>query len=107
MRESVRELHVERLLGKKVRDQDGDVVGRIEEIRADAVNGETVVTEFDLGPAAVLERLGGYALHVPLVRLLPLQRHGYRVPWSALDLTNPDRPRLLGRRGDLERRVLD
>ena len=88
------EVHVERLLGRRVRDTTGRVVGRIEEIHTDD-NG--VVSEFLLGPAALWERLGQSTLELPFVRLLGLQRSAHRVPWNGLDLTDADRPRMTTR----------
>ncbi|HEV8448186.1 MAG TPA: hypothetical protein VGQ44_15255 [Gemmatimonadaceae bacterium] len=90
------ELHVERLLGRRVRDDDGAVLGRIEELRADVIDGETVVTEIHLGPAALWERLGGYALQLPFFRLLPAAKRVSRVPWSKMDFSDPDDPRVVG-----------
>ena len=95
-----RELHVERLLGRRVRDVHGRVLGRIEEVRADVVDGDTVVTEIQLGPAGAWERFGGFALQLPFAKLLPIIRHGYRLPWATLDLSDPDHPRI-----DVPRRI--
>lgn len=88
------EVHVERLLGRRVRDTTGRVVGRIEEIHTD---DKGVVSEFLLGPAALWERLGQSTLELPFVRLLGLQRSAHRVPWNELDLTDADRPRMTAR----------
>jgi hypothetical protein len=46
------ELHLEQLLGARVRDVRGDVAGRIEEYMVEAINGEWVITEYHLGTAA-------------------------------------------------------
>lgn len=93
------EFRGELLLGLKVRAQDGTSVGRIEELRAEREHGYWVVTEFHLGPNAVIERLA--------VRHLgwtwPGRVHGYRVRWDQLDLSDPDRPRLTCEVADLER----
>ena len=85
------EVHVEKLLGRRVRDTTGRVVGRIEEIHTD---DKGVVSEFLLGPTALWERLGQSTLELPFVRLLGIQRSNHRVPWNELDLTDPDRPRM-------------
>jgi len=98
------ELHAERLLGRRVRDIDGVVVGRIEELRADEIDGETVVTEIHLGAVGIWERLGGFALQLPFVRYLPITRYEQRLPWSLLDFSDPDHPRVLERRANLHRR---
>jgi len=88
------EVHVEKLLGRRVRDTTGRVVGRIEEIHTD---DKGVVSEFLLGPTALWERLGQSTLELPFVRLLGIQRSNHRVPWNELDLTDPDRPRMTTR----------
>lgn len=88
---AVHEVHVERLLGRRVRDTTGRVVGHIEEIHTD---DKGVVSEFLLGPAALWERLGQSTLELPFVRLLGIQRSKHRVPWNELDLTDPDHPRM-------------
>jgi len=90
MTRALREVHVEKLLGRRVRDPSGRVVGRIEEIHTD---DKGVVSEFLLGPAALWERLGQSTLELPFVRLLGLQRSDHRVPWNELDLSDPDHPR--------------
>ena len=107
MSEPSREVHVEQLLGTRARDIDGVVVGRIEELRVDVIEGDAVVTEFHLGPAAIWERLGGFALQLPFVRLLTVARHEYRLTWSMLDLSDPDHPRVLERRSNLRRTRLE
>lgn len=97
----VREVHVEHLLGRKVRDSAGHVVGHIEELRSAIVNGELVVLEFHLGPAAVLERLGVALNQLPLLHFI---RSGYAprsVPWQMMDLDDPHHPRLRGRLEDV------
>jgi hypothetical protein len=85
------ELRVELLLGRKVRDVSGRVVGRLEEFRARR-NGEAwEVTEFDLGPTALLERLAvrHFSAFVPGRRPA-----GYRASWDQIDLSDPIHPRL-------------
>jgi len=88
------EIHVEHLLGRRVRDADGRVAGRIEEFKLDVVKGETIVAEYHLGPDALWERLGGAALHLPFVRALPFRPRRIRIPWQRMDLSDPLRPRL-------------
>ena|SRR5690349_10919818 len=97
------ELHVEQLLGKKVRDRDGRVVGRLEEFHVEVVDGEHVVTEFLIGPAAVLQRIGVFLTQLPLFGVIPMQKKEYCVSWALMDFSNPDRPNVRARRDDLER----
>jgi len=98
-----RELHVERLLGKKVRDADGQVVGRLEEFHVELVEAEHVVTEFLIGPAAALQRIGVFITQLPFFSRIPLRTKEYCVPWTLMDLGDPDRPSVRARRDELER----
>jgi hypothetical protein len=90
-------VHVEHLLGRRVRDADGVVVGRLEELCVEIVNGDPVVTEFHVGPAALLERIGAFVHQLPFFALLPWSRRLRRIRWDEIDLTDPRHPRL--RRG--------
>ena len=54
------EIHIEQILGRKVRDENGVIIGRLEEFVVERQNGESVVTEFHVGPAALYERIGGF-----------------------------------------------
>lgn len=93
------ERRVERLLGRKVCALDGSMIGRIEEMRAEREHDYYVVTEFHVGPTALVERLAvrhfGFAL--------PGRVHGYRVRWDQLDLNDADNPRLTCAIEDLAR----
>lgn len=99
-----RELHVEQLLGRRVRDPLGRKVGRIEELIAEIRGTEWVVVEIHLGPGALLERLVDLSTLVPILgRFSQRARRRYRLPWNQLDLTDPDHPASLVRHSDLER----
>jgi hypothetical protein len=84
------EARVELLLGRKVHAPDGRAVGRIEEMRAERENDYYVITEFHVGPIALIERLA--VRHFGLT--LPGRVRGYRVRWDQLDLSDADHPRL-------------
>jgi sporulation protein YlmC with PRC-barrel domain len=64
-----REIRLEDLVGRRVRNANGQVVGKIREVEAEWHGHRCVVTSFHLGDGA-------------------------RVPVSALDLSNPSAPRL-------------
>lgn len=83
-----REIHLERLLGRRVHDNQGRVIGRIEEFQLAVVDGETIIAEFHLGPDALWERLGGAALHLPFFRSLPVRRMRKRIAWRHMDLSD-------------------
>ncbi len=94
---STREVHLELLLGRRVRDSEGKPVGRLEEVRADRVDQECLVREFHVGPHALLERLS-----VGLARTFGGPRHAATViPWDKLDLSDPEHPRLTCRASEL------
>jgi sporulation protein YlmC with PRC-barrel domain len=95
------EAHVEYLLGRQVRDIDGDVVGRLEELHVEMIDGEYVVTEYHVGPAALLERVGRLVTQLPFFRYIPFAQKGYRVPWTQFTLSDPRDLRVTVPRGDL------
>ncbi|HTJ23345.1 MAG TPA: PRC-barrel domain-containing protein [Gemmatimonadaceae bacterium] len=99
----VGEVHVERVIGKKVRDADGDVVGRLGELVVEDLGGEVVLTEIHIGPSAMLERVGVFVTQLPYFTLIPFPRWRYRVGWQDVDWSDPDHPRLRVRKADLER----
>ena len=95
---TAREVRLERLLGRKVVDAAGEVIGRLEEViaevRVHARGSDHVVREFHVGKYAMLERLGAGPLGRELVRLLGVRHEGYAVPWEEMDLSEPERPRV-------------
>src|SRR4051812_21137567 len=99
------ECHLELLLGRRVLDAEGQLVGRIEEVVADYRDGEYLVREFHVGRFAVFERLGGGTLGNGLLRLIGGNRvyDGYVIPWKLMDLSDPDRPRVTVARDELHR----
>jgi hypothetical protein len=97
------ELHVERVIGKKVCDAAGEVVGRIGELIVENVDGDYVLTEVHIGPSAMLERVGAFVTQLPYFALIRLPRWQYQVAWDRFDWSNPDEPRLRVRKSELER----
>ena len=98
------ELHLELLLGKKVHDANGRLVGRIEEFIVEEGPGGAHLVEFHLGRAALLERLGGAMLKLPFLSQLRSHEEPVRIPWDKLDLSDPESPRLLGDFSPVERK---
>ena len=90
----IREAHVEHLLGRRVRDAHGKLLGRIEELRAEVIDGELVVVEYRVGPAALFDRIGAWILLLPFFKLLPLRPTEHRIPWQRMDLGDPHHPRV-------------
>lgn len=97
------ELHVERVIGKKVRDANGAVVGHLGEFVVENVDGDYVVTEIHIGPSAMLERVGAFVTQLPYFALIPFSRWQYRVGWRQMDWSDPDNPRVRVPKADLER----
>jgi hypothetical protein len=92
----VTEVHVELLLGRRVLDPFGRPIGRLEELLADDLENETVISEYHVGSYAVLERLSAWRIGRAVLDLFGARRspRGYRVPWDKLDLSDPAKPRL-------------
>jgi hypothetical protein len=90
-----REVRLELMLGSRVRDPSGRVVGRLEEIRTVPSEGELVVREYLIGAAGAIERLAAWRI-VGAVLGIPrrLGGRGYRIPWKDMDLSDPHAPRL-------------
>jgi hypothetical protein len=90
-------LRLDRLLGRMVLTANNHKLGRVEEFRAERRGTQWVITEYIIGTAGLLERLGASSR-----LLLGLARVGGVVArWDQLDLTNPDCPRLTCAVGDL------
>jgi hypothetical protein len=83
-------------VGEKVFALNGVSVGRLEEIRTEVNRGHYYVTEFLVGSYAVLERLAAWRIGRAVLRVVRAQRkEGYRIRWDQLDLTDPQRLRLM------------
>jgi sporulation protein YlmC with PRC-barrel domain len=97
------EIKVELLIGAKVRDVNGDEVGRIEEITVDRQENALLVESFLIGASALISRLSAWTLVRPIHRSLKA-RHiysAYDIPWQDLDLTDPKHPKLRTAKRDL------
>jgi sporulation protein YlmC with PRC-barrel domain len=104
---SRREVSLTDLLGRKVRDVDGRVVGRLEELLAEIELRETgsdyVVREYHVGTYGLFEALAGGAFAQRLLRRLGRLTgyRRYRIPWSWLDISQPSHPRVMRRKEEL------
>jgi hypothetical protein len=84
------DVRLDRLVGREVYTANNRRLGRLEEFRVVRRGTTWVVTEYLIGAAGLMERLG---LGVRLV--LGVKRAtGYVARWDQLDLSNPDRPTL-------------
>ena len=100
-----REVQLDDLIGRRVRDPEDCSVGRIEEVLAEIQDGECLVREYHLGAYAVLERFAAFSIGRTILRLLPHKRtwRAYRARWDQLDLSDAERPRLRCALDDLEK----
>jgi sporulation protein YlmC with PRC-barrel domain len=98
------QIHLELLLSKRVLDATGQPVGRIEEVRGEPQGDEAVVKAYLLGPYGLLERLSAWVVGNTVLRLFWARKVGsrYHVPWDAMDLTDPEQPRLRCTKQELE-----
>jgi sporulation protein YlmC with PRC-barrel domain len=97
------ETKVELLLGRKVRDAEGETVGRIEEIRVERKDNVLSVEAYLMGASALVDRLSAWTLVRPIKSLLK-NRHIYSlydVPWQDMDLTDSTHPVLRTAKRDL------
>jgi hypothetical protein len=85
-----REIHLDRLLGRVVLARNNQPVGRLEDCRAEKRGSECVITEYVIGTAGLFERLG-----VGVRLILGLRLRGYVARWDQLDISDPERPRLV------------
>ena len=97
------DVHLERLLGRRVVDTRGRSAGRIEAVHADRHDGEWLVREYVLGVDGLVERLAAGPLVAGLIGRWAPERERYTVPWNALDLSDPERPRLTRTLAELRR----
>ena len=97
------ETRVELLVGAKVRDANGEKVGRIEEFRVERTDNGLLVEAYLIGSSALIDRLSAWTLVRPIKGLLK-SRHIYSVydvPWQDMDLTDPTHPVLRTAKRDL------
>lgn len=103
----MREIRMHLLVGSAVRDPDGEIVGRIEELCAEIEMGEGdapphyVVTTFQLGPNALMDRIFGAQFARGVRAMLHMPAADRIVPWQLMDLSDPNHPRVTKRRSEL------
>jgi hypothetical protein len=83
------EVRLDRLLGRQVFGPNNQRIGHLEEFRVEKRGNGYVVTEYVIGVAGLIERLG---LAVKL--LVGKRQGGYTARWDQLDISDPMRPRL-------------
>jgi hypothetical protein len=81
---------LDRVVGREVYAANNRRIGRLHEVRAERRGTTWVITEYVIGAAGLMERLG---LGVRLI--LGFERPtGYVARWEQLDFSNPRRPTL-------------
>jgi len=83
------EIRFEQLLGRPVRAGNGRIVGRLEECRYEHRGDGYVITDYVIGVAGLIERLG-----LGMKLLVGRGRSGYVARWDQIDISDPSRPRL-------------
>jgi hypothetical protein len=89
-------LPMDRLVGRRVMDRDGQPVGRLQEFRVRTTDAGWTITHYVIGVAGLLERLG-----VGLRLVIGAKSRGYLARADQVDLSDPERPRLTCAREDL------
>lgn len=84
-----REVRLDRLLGRQVLAPNNQRVGRLEEFRVEKRGTGFVITEYVIGVAGLVERLG-----VGVRLLFGKSGGGYTARWDQLDISDPMHLRL-------------
>ena len=97
------EIHIELLLGTKVRDVDGKEIGRIEEFHVQRDESSCRVEAYLVGASAVVDRLSAWTLVRPIEKLLHSRKllTLYEIPWQDMDLSDPQQPKVRTAKRDL------
>jgi hypothetical protein len=83
-------IHLDRLIGREILTRSNRRLGRLEECRAERSGNRWVITEWVIGSAGLLERLG---FGVRMILGLHTGR-SFVARWDQVDITDPERPRL-------------
>jgi hypothetical protein len=91
------QFNVDLLLGRRVLSRDGRPLGHVEAIHVVEEGDAWVISEYHIGPDALLERLAvgllPRLLHKVMARGRPAWRR--RIAWHQIDVADPRHPRLL------------
>lgn len=83
-------VRLDRLIGRKILTANNRRLGRLEECRAERSGDTWVITEWIIGSAGLLERLG---LGVRMIVGVGAGR-SFVARWDQVDISDPERPRL-------------
>ena len=103
------ELNLELVLGRKVRSRDGKPLGHIETIHVVRAGDAWLISEFHIGPDALIERLAVGLLPGRLREAAQRRSHSrrHRIAWHQIDITDPRHPRLLCDESELSEPAVD
>ena len=92
-------IRLDRVIGRTIRTANNRKLGRLEECRAERRGDSWVITEWVIGAAGLFERLG-----VGVRMILGFDAgSSFVARWDQVDLSNPDRPRLVCSVAELKR----
>jgi len=88
------EIHVEKLVGRRVVDSAGNRIGRIHEIRAERGGQSCAVESYLVGTGALIGRLAQWAVPARFGTLIRSKlTRPFSIPWDQMDLGDPLHPR--------------
>jgi sporulation protein YlmC with PRC-barrel domain len=100
----MKEIAVEKLVGRKVVDSDGRELGRIHEIRAERGEESCAVEAYYVGGRALILRVAQWAVPSSIGSKLESKLlNPFRIAWDEMDLSDPQHPRTTVARDQLRR----
>ena len=90
-------LRADLVVGRKLRDRDGQVLGKIRELRIELEAPgarDYVVRELELSPPSLLESLVGPQFATIAARWLGRKPRRFTLAWDRVDFSDPRKPRL-------------
>jgi sporulation protein YlmC with PRC-barrel domain len=96
------EVRFEDLIGRVVCNTHGRAIGRIVDVRVEPQGDDYLVTTFLLGPLELLPLLLAFVGEIPTFRAFGIgqQRRLRPMRWNWVDLTDPERPRLVTKQAE-------
>lgn len=89
------EVNAELLIGRNVRDVNGEKIGRIEEFQVENEEKACLVEAYLVGASGLVARLSAWSLVRPIAHALRGRVPSpYKVPWDQMDLSDPRHPTL-------------
>ena len=83
-------VHLERFVGRPVRDAAGKNIGHLHEVRTKREGKDLVVVDYLVGGRALLERFSLLGLGREIGLIFGLGRsRAYVVPWQRMDFSDP------------------